>query len=206
MKNEEIKISKKFKAKRKELKLSQEEVAKSIGVDQKTISHWENGINEPQLKRLRIFCHNYNIPRSFFTDKSFIQNSAEVYMFNYYDSFENLVSGKFNIINISKLFFDTQIANSSFIVKMQGRSMIGKYDDGDLLIVSPYNNEVLSEKNPYIFKYADNIYVRYISNNINSVMLLAENKEVPPVELNKKELENITFLGNIIGKISVKMH
>ena len=206
MKNEEIKISKKFKAKRKELKLSQEEVAKSIGVDQKTISHWENGINEPQLKRLRIFCHNYNIPISFFTDKSFIQNSAEVYMFNYYDSFENLVSGKFNIINISKLFFDTQIANSSFIVKMQGRSMIGKYDDGDLLIVSPYNNEVLSEKNPYIFKYADNIYVRYISNNINSVMLLAEIKDVPPVELNKKELENITFLGNIIGKISVKMH
>ena len=45
IKSEEAKISKKFKEKRKELKLSQEEVAKTIGVDQKTISHWENGIN-----------------------------------------------------------------------------------------------------------------------------------------------------------------
>ena len=59
-------LSLKLKSKRKELKLSQDEMARIIGVDQKTISHWENGVNEPQLNKIRIFCNNFNLPLSYF--------------------------------------------------------------------------------------------------------------------------------------------
>ena len=47
--------------------LSQDELAKLLNTSLKTISHWENGINEPQLNKLRIFCDNFKVPISYFT-------------------------------------------------------------------------------------------------------------------------------------------
>lgn len=37
---------------RKELKLSQEDLAKKVGVDNTAISHWENGMARPDISRL----------------------------------------------------------------------------------------------------------------------------------------------------------
>jgi transcriptional regulator with XRE-family HTH domain len=46
---------------RKALKKSQSDLAKILGVDQKTISHWETGRNEPPLEALRTFSNLFKI-------------------------------------------------------------------------------------------------------------------------------------------------
>ena len=201
IKPEDGKISKKFKEKRKELKLSQEEVAKSIGVDQKTISHWENGINEPQLKKLRIFCDNYNIPLSFFTGKSFIQKDTDNYKLYYYESFENLNKSEYKIINIPKIFFNKEISENSFIIKMHEISMINKYNKGDFLIIQPCENVDFSKNLVYLFSYQNDFYIRYISRNIKSIIISAENRDFPSVILDENEFLNIKIFGYITGKI-----
>ena len=203
--SEDLKISKKFKEKRKELKLSQEEVAKSIGVDQKTISHWENGINEPQLKKLRIFCNNYNIPLSFFIDKSFIREGVDSYNLNYYDSFESLEKSEFKLVNISKLFFNKDITENSFIVKTQEGSFDGKLNEDIFLLIEPCESVIFSKNISYLFKYQNDFYIRYISKNINSVIISAENKNFPPVILNEDEFLNIKIFGYVLGKIQIKI-
>lgn len=204
IKSEENKISKKFKQKRKELKLSQEEVAKTIGVDQKTISHWENGINEPQLKRLRIFCENYDVPLSFFTDKSFIQNNNDIYRFGYYETFEHLKNSNSQTTVISKMFFSKEINENSFIIKMPDCSMDNKYNEGDFLLVEPYEKKQKLSDAVYLFEYQKDIYIRYISKNINSFLIRAENKDIPSVTLDEKDYKKLKILGRITGKIQIQ--
>ena len=46
---------------RKKHKLSQREVAESIGIDQRQWSRYENGINEFPVRYLKLICEKYNI-------------------------------------------------------------------------------------------------------------------------------------------------
>lgn len=54
----------KVKYVRKQLKLTQVELAKQLGVDFSTINKWENGVYQPQLKKeneFNQFCKNHNL-------------------------------------------------------------------------------------------------------------------------------------------------
>lgn len=55
------KIGKYIQEKRKELKLTQLELASRLGVSEKTISNWENGRNMPDLSLFNPLCEELNI-------------------------------------------------------------------------------------------------------------------------------------------------
>lgn len=46
---------------RKKYKLSQKDVAESIGIDQRQLSRYENGINELPIRYLKQICIIYNV-------------------------------------------------------------------------------------------------------------------------------------------------
>lgn len=60
---------KKFKislaAARVNAELTQEQVAKSIGVSKNTIFSWEKGISSPKADQVDMLCKLYNVPFSF---------------------------------------------------------------------------------------------------------------------------------------------
>ena len=56
-----MKICQKIKKIRKELNLSQAELAKNIGVEQKTISFWEVERSEPRIANLVTICNNFGV-------------------------------------------------------------------------------------------------------------------------------------------------
>ena len=47
---------------RKQNNLTQDQLAEKLGVSNKTISRWENGINMPDYSILKILCDNLNTP------------------------------------------------------------------------------------------------------------------------------------------------
>ncbi len=51
-----------FRAARKELKLTQEEVAKLIGVERSAVAHYENGTSLPHAGNLQKICEILEIP------------------------------------------------------------------------------------------------------------------------------------------------
>lgn len=51
-----------FRAARKELKLTQEEVAKLIGVERSAVAHYENGTSLPHAGNLQKICEILQIP------------------------------------------------------------------------------------------------------------------------------------------------
>lgn len=51
-----------FRAARKELKLTQEEVGKLIGVERSAVAHYENGTTLPHAGNLQKICEILQIP------------------------------------------------------------------------------------------------------------------------------------------------
>lgn len=54
-------FSERFKEVRTRLGLTQVEIANALNFDQKNISHWERGRNEPSSKALKAFCDKYSV-------------------------------------------------------------------------------------------------------------------------------------------------
>ena len=52
----EIKFAENLKRARKEASMSQESLAKKLGVDQRTVSAWENGVARPGYEMLAEIC------------------------------------------------------------------------------------------------------------------------------------------------------
>ncbi|HAX83518.1 MAG TPA: transcriptional regulator, partial [Ruminococcaceae bacterium] len=58
----EMSFAENFRAARKELKLTQEEVAKLIGVERSAVAHYENGTSLPHAGNLQKICEILEIP------------------------------------------------------------------------------------------------------------------------------------------------
>lgn len=70
-------IGNKLKEARKDMKLSQEEVAEKLNTARSNISKYENNILEPNLQTLKCFCEIYNISADYLLGLSNIKQSAQ---------------------------------------------------------------------------------------------------------------------------------
>ena len=200
-------ISAKFKVKRKELRLSQGEVAKSIGVDQKTISHWENGVNEPQLNKLRIFCNNYKVPLSYFTNENTCTIDDIAYVDFYSDVYAScgrgglIASSDKETLAIPISLLPTEIKNGKTysLIKVRGNSMTPEIQDGDMVLIEHYKNEQIVDNAIYLFMYENEVFVKRLSKNINEIIITSDNKDYPQVILKKEEINNLNIIGKVYG-------
>ncbi|MCQ2957867.1 MAG: XRE family transcriptional regulator [Candidatus Gastranaerophilales bacterium] len=200
-------ISLKLKAKRKELKLSQDEMARIIGVDQKTISHWENGINEPQLNKLRIFCDNFQIPVSYFTGESVSEIKNTVKIDFYHDVYAScglgglVASEDKETLEIPETLMPMKMKNDKkySIIKTRGNSMNPEIKDGDLVLIEHYNGEQIIDNAIYLFMYENEVFVKRLSKNINEIIITSDNKDYPQIILKSDEINRLNIIGKVFG-------
>lgn len=200
-------LSEKLKNKRKELRLSQGELAKIIGVDQKTISHWENGINEPQLNKLRIFCDNFKVPISYFTGNDIPQEKDYVSIDFYSDVYASCgKGGLISSINKETLTLPTSFISVKMqknkrysIVKARGNSMIPEIQDGDLLLIEHHDGEQIIDNSIYLFTFDNEVFVKRLSKNINEIIITSENKDYPQVILKGCDIDKLQIIGRVFG-------
>ena len=200
-------ISSKLKNKRKELRLSQDELARIIGVDQKTISHWENGINEPQLNKLRIFCNNFKVPLSYFTGEKTCTIDDVAYIDFYNDVYASCGKGgliassdkETLAIPINLLPTDIKNGRNYSLIKVRGNSMTPEIQDGDMVLIEHYRNEQIIDNAIYLFMYENEVFVKRLSKNINEIIITSDNKDYPQVILRKEEINNLHIIGKVYG-------
>ena len=200
-------LSAKLKSKRKELRLSQEELARIIGVDQKTISHWENGINEPQLNKLRIFCDNFKVPMSYFTGEISKQIENVMYIDYYSDVYAScghgglIASQNKETLAIPMELLPTKIKHDKnySIIRTRGNSMAPEIKDGDLLLIEHYTGEQIVDNYIYFFMYDNEVFVKRLSKNINEMVITSDNKDYRQIVLRNEELENFHIIGKVFG-------
>ena len=96
-------FSEKLKAARKQRGLSQAALGKLLDVQAKTISNWENGKSEPNLKTINKLCEVLNIPLYSLISKDvdYQLNYEEAFIVNKFRELND--DGKKMIINLLKM-------------------------------------------------------------------------------------------------------
>ena len=200
-------LSTKLKTKRKELKLSQEELARIIGVDQKTISHWENGVNEPQLNKLRIFCDNFQVPISYFTNEPNYTNPNTIKIDFYSDVYASCGPGGL-IASENKETIDVPVTlmpmklkkdKTYSIIRTRGNSMNPEIQDGDMVLIEHYSGEQIIDNAIYLFTYENEVFIKRLSKNINEIIITSDNKDYPQIILKKDEINRLSIIGKVFG-------
>jgi len=132
---------------RKSRKLTQGQVGKAIGVSDVTVGYWERDLNEPGGKSLTAMARYFGV--------------AEEYLLYGKEDQENVVPASLGAIqvplisyvqagvwrpesearnlegNIDYILTSGNISNSSFALKIKGRSMEPEFVEGDIIIVDP---------------------------------------------------------------------
>lgn len=67
-----------LKALRKEAKLTQKQIAKSLNIKQPTYAQWENGRTKPKGETLERFADFFNVSTDYLLGKTDIKNSSDI--------------------------------------------------------------------------------------------------------------------------------
>lgn len=96
-------FNEKLKAARKQKGLSQTELGKLLGVQAQTISNWENGKSEPNLKTINKLCEALDVPLRYFINEERVDYQLtleEAFVINKYRELSD--DGKNIIISLIK--------------------------------------------------------------------------------------------------------
>ena len=63
----------KLKARRKELKMTQKDIADQLGISYQAYSAWERGVKKPSRKKVKQLEQILNVPKDYFTETEFVR-------------------------------------------------------------------------------------------------------------------------------------
>lgn len=89
--------------------------------------------------------------------------------------------------------------NTYSVITAKGDSMSGVIEPKDKLIIRHITNESIIDNHIYVFAYNDEIYVKFLSKNIDEIMVRSNNPDYKTKYIT--DLENVRLIGEVIGLI-----
>lgn len=195
----------KLKARRKELKLTQREIANELGISFQSYSAWERGIKKPSKERVKQLEDILMVSSGYFTEPEIIQlynslsNPAQKQVLKYaqklfhkeksqaikklyeYHVYEKMAAGIgstiYNDQNYDKVYFDEQLTHD-FASWVSGDSMEPKYQNGSVALIRETG-----------FDYDGAVYAVVCNNKTYIKRVFREEKGLRLVSINPKYKE-----------------
>lgn len=192
----------KLKARRKELKLTQREIANKLGISFQSYSAWERGIKKPSKERVKELEQILMVSTGYFTESEIIQlyntlsNPGQKQVLKYaqklvnkeksqaikklyeYHVYEKMSAGIgstiYNDQNYDKVYFDEQLAHD-FASWVSGDSMEPKYQNGSVALIRETG-----------FDYDGAVYAVVCNNKTYIKRVFREEKGLRLVSINSK--------------------
>ena len=129
---------KRIKKMREEKELTQNEIAKILGVTQQTYSIWENGIKFIPLKHLNTLANYYNVDMDYLTELSEVKKQQlNIKKLN------KIIIGK----NIQKFRKQNNITQSQLASELNTtHSVISAYENGKTLILTAFLFQICKQR------------------------------------------------------------
>ena len=212
----------KLKARRKELKLTQREIANKLGISFQSYSAWERGIKKPSKERVKKLEEILKVSSGYFTETEIIQlynalsNPGQKQVLKYaqklvhkeksqaikklyeYHVYEKMAAGIgstiYNDQNYDKVYFDEQLTHD-FASWVSGDSMEPKYQNGSVALIRETG-----------FDYDGAVYAVVCNNKTYIKRVFREEKGLRLVSINPKYKEIVLpydedprIIGIIVG-------
>lgn len=132
-------------------------------------------------------------------------NKSHIDVDYYPDVFASCGNGTidFNENNKELMSIDTKIIhnynrnNKYAIITAKGDSMSGVIEPKDKLIVRQIEAEPIVDNHIYVFAYRDEIYIKFLSKNIDEIMIRSNNPDYKTKYIT--DLENLRLVGEVVG-------
>lgn len=215
----------KLKARRKELKLTQREIANKLGISSQSYSAWERGIKKPSKERVKELEQILMVSTGYFTESEIIQlyntlstpgqkqvlkyaqklvnkeKSQAIKKLYEYHVYEKMSAGIgstiYNDQNYDKVYFDEQLAHD-FASWVSGDSMEPKYQNGSVALIRETG-----------FDYDGAVYAVVCNNKTYIKRVFREEKGLRLVSINSKYKdvflpydEDPRIVGIVVGNFS----
>lgn len=196
---------------REEIGMTQDELAKIVGVSKASISRWESGdITNMRRDRIQKLANALNVsPLSLLeeetkglTDSFSQQSNAQLLPSEYIrmiPCFESASAGfgtdaQNRIIELIPIYIvNEQEAAETICITVRGDSMHPKIEDGD--IVQVHKQDIAETGDIVVILDGDEAFVKRFIHGKNGVILESFNPAYPPMKYTREESNNLRIVG-----------
>ena len=189
----------KIKSLRKEHKLSQEELAKMIPVNQTAISQWERGITTPNPNALKRLCQIFNKTSNYFYDMEEPKKEKGVKIAVLGEVAAGIpISAIEDIVDYEEITEELAAQGEYFGLVIKGDSMEPSMTNGDVVIVrcqsTAENGDIA-----IVLVDGETATCKKIKKTPQGLMLISLNPAYEPMFYSNKEIEQLPV--RILGKV-----
>ncbi|WP_036125898.1 LexA family protein [Lysinibacillus sphaericus] len=190
-------VGEKIKALRKQNKLTQEELAKKLGVAPTAVSAWERNANKPLMDKIMVMADMFDVPFTHFFEVDEYDDTYEVNL----PVYGNVSCGEGLVVFETPTEYrstptDWIKGGDYFYVRASGDSMIGaRIFDGDMLLLRKQDEVENGEIAAVCLD--DEILLKRVFRTNGSFILQSENPSHPPRIFNPKTDKNIRIIGKL---------
>ena len=99
----------------------------------------------------------------------------------------------------TKIIHNYNPNNRYVVITAKGDSMSGVIEPKDKLIIRLIGLEPIIDNHIYVFAYKEEIYIKFLSKNIDEVMVRSNNPEYKTKYIT--DLENLRLIGEVVGLV-----
>lgn len=202
---------------RKQYKLTQNELAKKLGISTQMIVNYENGLRNISLEKLQQIANVFSLPVYLF----FVDNFDDVTNFNRTsttNNYDNPNTKKIPLISkvsaghgtwgdeIIEKFIELPVnffKKCDFATVVDGDSMLPEIANGEIVFVKQTN--FLENGNIGIFNLNDEVFIKKYFKNVvtEEESLISLNDSYSPIII--KEEDNFKIIGRVVGSLNYSL-
>ena len=180
--------------------LNQTQFAKSLGLNQTTVSAWLKNKNKPQHSAREKILEVYGV--DIFAQAPTLDLESDCVYIKFYEDIrvsagcgiDNHCEG-YEMLKIDRKLLNPKVNPAKHhAVRVSGDSMEPTFKDGDVIFVEPYNGDFANNR-VYIIKRQDDVLVKRVKKDGDIFTIISDN---PDYESYKLEHEKIQIIGRVV--------
>lgn len=205
-------IGQKIRALRQDRKLTQQELAKLVGVTDKAVSTWENGTKTPRMGVIEKLADYFGVSKAYLVDDNVTSSTLVPVDFQNIDGIIPVPHGKavpiigsiacgtpvLAVENING-YIDVNLQDpADFALVCKGSSMRPRLIDGDVVLIHKQPT-VDNGQTAAVLIGEEATLKRVYFPDREHIILSPENPDFSPMSFAKEELNSIKILGKVVG-------
>ena len=176
--------------------LNQTQFAKSLGLNQTTVSAWLKNKNKPQHSAREKILEVYGV--DIFSQAPTLDLESDCVYIKFYEDIrvsagcgiDNHCEG-YELLKIDRKLLNPKVnPEKHHAVRVSGDSMEPTFKDGDVIFVEPYNGDFANNR-VYIIKRQDDVFIKRLKRNADTYEVISDNPDYLPYTISAHEFQII---------------
>lgn len=194
-------LAKRIRTYRRNLNLTQAELAEKMGVSRAAVNNWENLDIEPNIERLNLLAEIFHISLQELTTGIRVSNAVPVPM-RRIPVYGQIGAGAAKIADNEITEYISTDTNADFAVVVDGDSMQPTIMRGDLALIAKDECVESGQIAAVLIKDEEQAVCKRILYGVNDITLISDNSEkYPPLKFSEDEISILGRVKQILRKV-----